>query len=122
MSFKIGMIKLAVNWTPKALILWVANIKLKGVTKLTDFVLDLDARKAYVQAQLVGEPEMIEVLAEGFAVVREGDSYNLIVQQIRSNRIWLNNFFSRITGRAWKIPAIPRAAPYLNLLAELFKP
>jgi hypothetical protein len=120
-SFKTGLIKFAVKWTPKSLILWVANMKLKGVARLTDFWFDIDARKAYVRTHLVGETEAIEVWVEDFAILNEKGAYQLIVKQARSNREWLNNVFSRIVGKAWAIPVIPQLAPHMGLVCELFK-
>lgn len=54
---------------------------LKGIAELTDFSFDIDERKAYVQIQLAGESEKIEVWLEGFAVVGEEESYKFIVHQ-----------------------------------------
>lgn len=121
MSFKTGLIKMAIKWTPNTMIIWVANIILKDIAELTDFNFDLEARKAYVQIQLVGESETIEVWIEDFAIVSNEGSYQLIIQQAQSNRIWLNNLLSRIAGKAWKIPEIPQLTAHLELISELFK-
>jgi len=121
MSFKTGLIKMAIKWTPNKMIIWVANIVLKGIAELTDFNFDLETRKAYVQIQLLGESETIEVWLENFAVVKDEESYKFIVQQAQSNRLWLNNLLSRIVGKAWKIPEIPQLAPQLELISELFE-
>lgn len=103
------------------MIIWVANIILKGIAELTAFSFDIEARKAYVQIQLLGESETIEVWLEDFAVVSDEESYQLIIQQARSNRLWLNNLLSRIVGKAWEIPVIPQFAAQLELIYELFK-
>lgn len=103
------------------MILLVANILLKGIAKLTDFSLDIDARKMYVQATLYGEVETIEVLLDGFAIMSHGESYTLFVQQAQSNRPWLNNLLVRIVRRAWPIPAMPQFKAQIALAAELFK-
>lgn len=121
MSFKTGLIKMAIKWTPNKMIIWVANIVLKGIAELTDFNFDLETRKAYVQIQLLGESEVIEVWLEDFAVIRDEESYKFVVQQAQANRIWLNNLLSRITGKAWKIPEIPQLKPQLELISELFE-
>lgn len=121
MSFKTGLIKMAIKWTPNTMIIWVANIVLKDIAELTDFNFDLEARKAYVQIQLLGESETIEVWLENFAVIRDEESYKLIVQQAQSNRVWLNNLLSRVVGKAWKIPEIPQLTAQLELIAELFE-
>lgn len=112
---------MAIKWTPKMMILWVANIKLKGIAELLDFSFDLDARKVYVHTQLFGETETIEVWLEDFAIVNDAGSYQLIVQLAQSNRPWLNNLLSLIVGKAWKIPAIPQFTAELELISELFK-
>jgi len=121
MSFKTRLIKMAIKWTPNMMVIWVANIILKGIAELTDFNFDLEARKAYVQIQLVGESETIEVWIEDFAIVNDEGSYQLIIQQAQSNRIWLNNLLSRITGKAWGIPEIPQLTAHLELISELLK-
>ncbi|MDI1279454.1 hypothetical protein [Methylobacter sp.] len=121
MSFKTRLIKMAIKWTPNMMVIWVANIILKGIAELTDFNFDLEARKAYVQIQLVGESETIEVWIEDFAIINDEGSYQLIIQQAQSNRIWLNNLLSRITGKAWGIPEIPQLTAHLELISELFK-
>lgn len=121
MSFKSSLIKMAIKLTPNILIVWVANIVLKGIAELTDFSFDLDARTAYVQIQLVGESETIEVWLDGFAVVSDEESYKFIIHQAQSNRIWLDNLLSRVVGKAWKIPVIPQLAAQMELVAELLK-
>ncbi|MDP2902477.1 MAG: hypothetical protein Q8N96_05160 [Methylovulum sp.] len=121
MSYKTSLIKMAIKWTPNMIILWVANIVLKGIAELTDFSFDLDARKAYVQTKLYGETETIEVWLEDFAVTSEGGSYKLIIHQAQSNRPWLNNLLSRIAGKSWEIPVIPQLASQMELFYEVFK-
>jgi hypothetical protein len=117
MSYKTTLIKMAIKWTPKTLILWVVNRKLKGIAELTDFIFDLEARKSYVQIKLFGEAEPIEVWFEDFAIVSDEGSHNFIIQKAQSNRPWLDNLLSRITGTAWKIPAMLQ----IELINELFK-
>ena len=121
MSFKSSLIKIAIKWTPNSLILWVANIMLKGIAELTDFSFDLEARKAYIQIQLVGESETIEVWLEGFAIISDEESYKLIIQQAQSNRLWLDNLLSRIVGKAWKIPVTAQMTSQIELITELLK-
>jgi hypothetical protein len=121
MSYKTGLIKMAIKWTPNAMIIWVANIVLKDIAELKDFNFDLETRKAYVQTQLLGESETIDVWLEDFAIVNDEDGYKFVVQQARSNRIWLTNLLSRIVGKAWKIPVIPQLAAQMELISELFK-
>lgn len=103
------------------MIVWVANVILKGIAELTDFSFDLEARKAYIQIQLLGESERIEVWLDGFAVVSDGESREFIIHQAQSNRLWLSNLLARIAGKTWKIPAIPQLAAHIELIAELFK-
>ncbi len=121
MSFKVKLVKIAIKLTPTKLILWVANIILKDIAELTGFSFDLDARTAYVQIQLVGESETIEVWLENFAIVNEQQSYYLIIHQAKSNRIWLGNLLSRIVEKQWKIPVTPQMTSYVEFAAELFK-
>ncbi|MDD5461125.1 MAG: hypothetical protein PHG00_05775 [Methylococcales bacterium] len=122
MSFKSSLIKTVIKWTPNTLIIWVANIILKGIGELKDFNFDLEARKAYTQLQLAGESETIEVWFEDFAIVSDEESYRLIVQKAQSNRLWLDNLLSRIVGKEWKIPVTAEIRPQVELIAELLKP
>jgi hypothetical protein len=120
MSIKASLVRTAIKWTPKFLIVWVANKKLRGIARLSDFSLDIDARKVYVKTWLAGEAEAIEVLVEDFAVVGDQGSYELIVSSARSNRPWLNNALALVTKKPWKIPPIPQLAPHMGLVTELF--
>lgn len=104
------------------IIIWVANFMLKGIAEITDYDIDLDTRKAYLQTTLYGEAETIEVWLDGFVIVSDEDSKSFIIHQAQSNRPWLNNLLSHIVGKAWKIPAIPQFADQMELIAELLKP
>lgn len=121
MSFKTSLVKMAINWTPKMMVMWVANIILKGIAELTDYNFDLDARKAYVQTTLYGESEPIEVWLDGFAIISENETKYLILEQGQSNKPWLTNIFGHIAGKAWKIPALPQFSQHIELIAELLK-
>jgi hypothetical protein len=122
MSFKTSIFKTAIKCTPNKMMMWVANSKLKGIAEITDLSFDLESRKAFVQAYLVGEAEPIEVSVDGFAIVSNAESNSFIIQQGQSNRPWLNNLLVRIVGIEWKIPAIPQIQPYIGLITELLKP
>ncbi len=121
MSVKTSLIKTALKCTPNKMIVWAANSKLKGIAELSDFSLDLETRKVYVQATLLGEAEIIEVWLDGFAIISEGESHRLFIQQGQSNRPWLNNLLARIAGKEWKIPKIPQLTAQIELVSELFK-
>jgi hypothetical protein len=120
MSLKGRLAKLAIKWTPKSLILWIANSQLKGVARLTDFMLNLDSRQAFVQARLFQEADIIEVLLQDFAIVHDGQSYCVVIGRAESNRAWLSNLLCRVVGRPWKIPELPQLKPHMGLLLELF--
>ena len=121
MSFKTSLIKTAIKLTPNKMIIWVANSVLKDIAELTDFSFDIEARKTYVQIQLLGESETIEVWLEDFAILSDEESYQFIIHQAKANRLWLNNLLARIAGKTWKIPVIPQVAAHMELIAELFK-
>ena len=121
MSFTTNLTKKVIKWTPEKLILWVANIILKDIGELTAFIFDLEARKAYMEIQLVGESETIEVWLEGFAIITEEGSYKLIIEQAHSNRLWLDNILSRIIRKTWKIPSMPQMTSQIEFIAELLK-
>jgi hypothetical protein len=121
MSYKIYLIKMAIKLTPNKMIVWVANIVLKGIAELTAFDFDLDTRKVYVQTMLAGEVEPIDVWLEDFAIVSDEKSYHFIIHQARSNKLWLTNLLSKIVGKAWKIPVLPQLAAHLELMSELLK-
>lgn len=121
MSYKSSLLKLAIKWTPKSLIAWVANIVLKDIAEVNELSFDLDDRKAYVQIQLAGEAETIDVWLEDFAVLKEGESYQFFIQQAQSNRLWLTNLLARVAGKTWKIPVPAKMASYIDLITELFE-
>ena len=121
MSYKTRLIKLAIKWTPKKMVMWVANKILKDIAELKDFEFDIDTRKAYVQTLLFGETDTIDVWLEGFAIIHEEGSYKFIMEQVTSNRPWLANAMAHVTGRAWPIPVIPQLAPHMPLFVELFQ-
>ncbi len=121
MSIAINLTKLVIKWTPRKLISWVANIALKDIAELTRLRFDLESRTAYIQVQLVGESETIEVWVDGFAIIPNEDSYKFVIDKANSNRLWLDNILSRITGKTWKIPNTPQFAPQIAFIAELLK-
>jgi hypothetical protein len=121
MSFKSSLVKMAINCTPNKMIMWVANIVLKGIAELTDFNFDLDTRKVYVQTMLNGEAEAIEVWVDGFEMVSEEESYQFIIHRAQSNKPWLNNIFAHIVGKSWTIPVIPQLKAHIGLIAEVLK-
>lgn len=121
MSLKTSIVKLAIKLTPRKLISWVANIVLKDIAELTSLSFDLETRTAYIQIQLVGESETIEVWVDGFAIIPDQGSYKFIIEKANSNRLWLDNIFSRIVRKTWKIPNTPQMAPHIEFIAELLK-
>lgn len=121
MNYKISLIKLIIKCAPIKIIVWAANLKLKGIAEITAFSFDLDARTAHVQTLLFGETEVIDVLVNGYGIVRDEQNYLFFIQKVQSNKPWLNNTFAHITGKGWKIPVIPQLADYMELVAELLK-
>lgn len=121
MSYKASLIKLAIKCVPIAPIVWVANIKLKGIAHINALSFDLDTRQAHVQTQLFGEAEPIDVWVDGFGIISDESSYQFIIQQAQSNKPWLNNILALIVGKAWKIPELPQLASHIVLIAELLK-
>ena len=121
MSFKSSVAKLAIKLTPNKLVIWVANIILKDIGALTNFNFDLEPRKAYVQLQLVGESETIDVWLEDFVIINNEGSYKLFIQQANSNRIWLDNILSRIIKKEWPIPVPAQMVSQFEFVAEVFK-
>jgi len=86
MSIKSSLLKIVIKLTPDILIIWVANIVLKGIAELTAFNFDIEARKVYVQTRLYGEQDTIDVCLENFAVFNDGESYRFIIHQAKSDR------------------------------------
>ena len=121
MSIKSSLVKIAIKLTPNIIVIWVANIILKGIAELSDFIFDLDTRTAYVKMTLCGEVEPIEVSLDGFAIVDEEGSHRLIIQHAQANRPWLNNLLSRFVGKTWKIPEVPQYKSKIELISEIFK-
>ena len=121
MSFKSRLTKTVIKYTPNKLIISVANIILKDIAELKDFNFDLEERKAYTQIQLVGESETIDVWLEGFGIITEKGSYKFIIEQAKSNRLWLDNILSRVVRKKWKIPVTSLMASQMEFFAELLK-
>ena len=121
MSFTTSLLKTAIKLTPNALIIWVANIVLKDIAKLTAFSFDLDLRTAHVQVLLLGEEQAIDVWVNGFAVINAEQSHYFILRQAQSNKPWLTNILARIVGKQWKIPVIPQVAAQMAIVFELLK-
>ncbi|BBL72104.1 hypothetical protein [Methylogaea oryzae] len=121
MSYKIGLIKMAIKWTPKAMVLLGANVVLRGIAKLLDFNLDLDGRKAYAKVRLHGEAEIIEVLLEDFAIISDGQTHRIKLGKAQANRPWLNNLLRHVTRKTWKIPTMPEFKAQIEFAAELLK-
>lgn len=116
MSYKTSLVKMALNKTPTRMVLWAANKKLKGVAELTDFSFDSEERTLYAEMILVGEEEPVDVLLEDFTVVTNEGSYRLLIQQVQSNRPWLDVLLNKVVvGRGWTIPD-----SHIELVQELF--
>ncbi|MEO1880626.1 MAG: hypothetical protein ABGX37_02840 [Methylococcales bacterium] len=122
MSFKTSLTKKVIKWTPQKLILWLVNLTLKDIAELTAFSFDLEARKIHMQLQLLGESEAIDVWFEEFAIITNEGSYQLIIGQTQSNRLWLDNLLSRIAGKPWDIPVTDEMSSQIEFIAELLKP
>ncbi|WP_045225972.1 hypothetical protein [Methyloterricola oryzae] len=122
MTFKARLIRIAINLTPEWLIKRVSNFILKEIAELKFFHFDLEARKLYVEVQLLGESETIQVWVEDFSLINENGSCTLVIDQARSNRLWLTNLLSKIAGRAWRFPAPAQFGPYVSLVSELLPP
>lgn len=121
MSLKSSLVKMAIKLTPNVMVIWVANIVLKGIAELTEYSFNLDTRKIEVQTKLYGETDIIEVNLHGFGVIKEDDSYKFIIQQAHSNKAWMNNLLAHIAGKAVKIPVIPQLAGHMGVIYEVFK-
>ncbi|MDD2769195.1 MAG: hypothetical protein PHT19_10705 [Methylococcus sp.] len=121
MSYKAKLVRLAIKWIPKFMILWVSNILLKGIAELTYFAFDIDTRKVYVAINLAGESETIEIWLENFYIVGDETSFQFVIQQARSNKLWLNNLLAHVAGKAWKVPELPQYSAQLKLVAELLE-
>lgn len=121
MSYKSRLVKMAIKMTPDKMVVWVANIVLKGIAQLTEFTFDIDTRKMYVQTLLNGEVEPIEVWVDGFGIERDGETYRFIIQQAESNKLWLGTILAKLVGKSWKIPVIPQLAPYIGIIYDVFK-
>ncbi len=122
MSFKSSLIKTAIKLTPNVLVIWGANLVLKGIAELSEFSFDLDARTAYVKTRLNGEEGIIEVSFQNFSIINTEGTYEFILQEAKSNRPWLNNLLSRIVGKAWKIPMVEPIKSQIGLISELLQP
>jgi hypothetical protein len=102
--------------TPKKLVYWLVNSQLKGIAQLIEYDIDFDGRKILSKVKLEGEEESIDVILEDFTLIKHGDHYSFAIQQVQSNKIWLNNaLIKAILGREIKIPD-----KYSQLVQDLF--
>lgn len=105
MNYKAKIIKIVLNKMPVKPILWGANKKLKGIAKLTDFSVNIDDSRLYVQVILAGEEEVLDVLLEKFTIINVDGGCRLAIQQVKSNRIWLDTVLNKaILGREFPVP------------------
>jgi len=114
-------VKVGAKFTPKILVVAVANIILKGIAEFSEILYDLDKRTAFVNVTLYGEKEAIEIALDGFEIMGDEDNYQFILHKAQSNKPWMNNILSRITGKAWDIPSIPQYKDELGFVAGLLK-
>lgn len=119
MSFKASLVKLAIKLTPESMIRWVANSVLKDIAELEHFQIDLGARRFYVEVQLLGESETIQIWSERFYILDEQGSYRVVIEEAKSNRLWLTNILARLVGKPWTIPDVPQLRPHMALVSEL---
>ena len=117
MSYKTSLVKMALNNTPKSMVLWAANKKLKGVAQLMDYSYNSEDRKLYTQMVLDGEEEPVDVFLEGFTILVDEGIYKLVFQQARSSRSWIDVLLNKVLlSREWKIPESK-----IELVQELFE-
>ncbi len=120
MSYKTKLFKIAFDKTPKKMILWATNKKLKGVGELTDFNFDAEERKLYAQIQLEGEQEgeAVEIWLEDLNLITKDDEqFFLVARQAKSSRPWVDALLNNvIRDREWKVPNKRK-----ELITELFE-
>lgn len=114
-------VKVGAKFTPKILVVSVANIILKGVAEFSDILYDLDKRTAFVSVTLYGEEEPIEIALDGFEILGDEENYQFILHKAESNKPWMNNILSRFIGKAWDIPEIPQYKDEIGFVASLLK-
>lgn len=122
MTLKARILSTAIQLTPSWIIRLIANLVLKDIAQLKFFHFDLPMRKVYLELQLEGEADSIEVWAEDFYMLMESGQLTVVLGQARSNRLWLTNLFGHVTGRSWKLPVPLQYAAYVELVAEVFRP
>lgn len=105
MSYKVSLLKLAINKTPRKIIRWAVNKKLKEIGELTDFSFNTHDKKLFVQVMLEGEVAPIELLLEKFTIIVDGERGHLIIEQAKSNRPWIDTILNQhLANREWRIP------------------
>ena len=114
-------VKIGAKYTPKILVVSVANILLKGIAEFSDILYDLEQRTAFVKVTLYGEEEAIEIALDGYEILGDEDNYQFILHKAQSNKPWMNNILSRIVGKAWDIPPIPQYQDEVGFVAKLLK-
>ncbi len=122
MSLKTSLLKTLIGWTPRWLIARVANFILKGIVELKQFSLDLDARQIYVELQLYGEPDTLQIWLEAFYIANPtGTNPVFVLQKARSSKPWVNNVLAKVAGKAWAIPDLPQYRAQIQLVSELLE-
>jgi hypothetical protein len=122
MSAKAGFLRVAVRLTPAPVMIFAANIILRGIAKIYQLSVDLDTRRVYVKLRLNGESDFLEVLVEDFYIISQAGTYQFTLCSARSNKSWMANILARMVGKPIDMPVIPKYAGYMATVAELLAP
>lgn len=116
------VVKVAAKFTPKILVVSVANIILKGIAEFSEISYDLYKRTAFVNFTLYGEEEAIEIALDGFEILSDDEeNYQFILHKAQSNKPWMNNILSRVVGKTVDIPLLPQYEDERGFVAKLLK-
>lgn len=122
MSMKAGFLRVAVRLMPAPVMIFGANIILRGIAKLYELSVDLDMRRVYVKLRLDGESDFVDVLVEDFHIISQAGTYQFMLCSARSNKSWMANILARMVGKSIDLPVIPKYAGYMATVAELLAP
>lgn len=105
MSYKTSLIKVALNKTPSAVIVWLVNKKLKGVAKLTHFNFNSDERKLFVKLKFRGEADSFDICFDDFTLLSDEEPYNLVIARVSASKPWVDALLTRLVlNKRIKIP------------------
>lgn len=90
------------------------NSKLDNIGEVTELDINIKEKKLWGKLALRGEAELVNFEVK-FDIIKEGENYFIVIKDIFTTKIWLNNAF-RTYGRDKKIPLKEEYSKYISML------